>query len=78
MDSELYKQTIEQSIVLDLFEGTSLQLENATNWEEGKKEEEKSNIRTGKDKKPSQANQRKKGPDHEMASGYHLEGQSES
>jgi hypothetical protein len=28
MDSELYKQTIEKSIVLDLFDGTSLAIQN--------------------------------------------------
>lgn len=28
MDSELYKQTIEKSIVLDLFDGTSLAIQS--------------------------------------------------
>jgi hypothetical protein len=55
MDSELFKQTIERSIVLDLFEGTSL-THNSFTSEESKKDEEKSSIRQGKEKKPSQAN----------------------
>ena len=49
MDSDLFKQTIEKSIVLDLFEGTSLQVSYLTN-EEGKKEEDKA-IRQQKEKK---------------------------
>ncbi len=52
MDSDLFKQTIERSIVLDLFEGTSL-THNSFISEEGKKDEEKSSIRQGKEKKPS-------------------------
>ena len=45
MDSELFKQTIEKSIVLDLFDGTSLsnnnQYEMAQIRDESVKEEEK-------------------------------------
>lgn len=55
MDSELFKQTIEKSIVLDLFDGTSLTSGSFTS-EDAKKEEEKNNVRSGKEKKPSQAN----------------------
>lgn len=43
MDSDLFKQTIEKSIVLDLFEGTSLTNNNYL-CEESKKEEDK-NVR---------------------------------
>ena len=44
MDSELFKQTIEKSIVLDLFEGTSLSVGSFSS-EESKKEEEKGSVR---------------------------------
>ena len=44
--------------MLDLFEGTSLSLINALG-EEGKKEEDKA-VRSQKEKKTTQANQRKK------------------
>lgn len=56
MESGLFKLTLEKSIVLDLFEGTSLNSESQQN-QENKKEEDKS-VR--KEKKTSQANQRKK------------------
>lgn len=42
MDSELYKQTIEKSIVLDLFDGTSLSSSATQSYEE-----EKTNTRGG-------------------------------
>ena len=41
MDSELYKQTIEKSIVLDLFEGTSLSLMQSSSLSTSSQEEEK-------------------------------------
>lgn len=55
MDSELFKQTIEKSIVLDLFEGTSLSvpLNSLSSSEDAKKDEEKpgSQMRALKEKK---------------------------
>mmetsp|Transcript_21921 Transcript_21921/g.16264 ORF Transcript_21921/g.16264 Transcript_21921/m.16264 type:complete len:172 (+) Transcript_21921:2046-2561(+) len=68
MDSDLYRQTIEKSIVLDLFDGTSL-LATPDTLEEQKREEEKGpRSAVAKEKKQSQANQRKGrgGGDHEM------------
>ena len=41
MDSELFKQTIEKSIVLDLFEGTTLTTQPSLPSAEERKEEEK-------------------------------------
>jgi hypothetical protein len=51
MDSDLFKQTIEKSIVLDLFDGTSLTHASSLT-EESKKEEDKA-VRQGKEKKTS-------------------------
>ena len=54
MDSELYKQTIERSIVLDLFDGTSLSNTNSLSLgsamkDESLKEEEKMGPRPNKE-----------------------------
>ena len=73
MDSEQYKQTIERSIVLDLFDGTSLGSNQSASSggqarEENNKEEEKLGYRSTKEagKKTSQANQRKNRNDSEV------------
>ena len=51
MDSELYKQTIEKSIVLDLFEGTSL----SSSSEEGMRSATKDSKKQGQRKKDADA-----------------------
>lgn len=56
MDSELYKQTIEKSIVLDLFDGTSLALQQQALPLSPQNEEEKASSSTQRSANQRQPN----------------------